>query len=76
MAGIDLATAQAHLDSWLAAELAVASGQAYVIGNRQMRRADLPAIREEIDYWDSKVQQLSANNGNRGIRIRGATPIG
>lgn len=73
---LDLATAQAHLETWLAAETAVAKGQSYAIGNRQMRRADLAEIRASIEFWDAKVQQLTANNGQRGIRIRGATPIG
>lgn len=76
MAGIDLTTAQTKLNTWLAAEDAVAKGQEYTIGNRKMRRADLKEIRESISYWDGMVQRLSANNGQRGIRMRGGTPIG
>jgi hypothetical protein len=76
MAGIDLATAEAKLTLWLKAEDAVASGQAYQIGNRMMRRADLSEIRDAITYWDAQVQQLSASSdGQRGIRMRGAVPI-
>jgi hypothetical protein len=74
MAGIDLTTANAHLTSWLTAETAVAAGQAYTIGNRTMRLADLQQIREQIQYWDGMVQRLTANSGQRGIRVRGVTP--
>jgi hypothetical protein len=74
MAGIDLTIAQAHLTSWLAAETAVAGGQAYTIGNRTMRFADLQQIREQIQYWDGMVQKLSASGGQRGMRVRGVTP--
>jgi hypothetical protein len=76
MAGIDLATAQTHLDMWLAAEQKVASGQSYAIGNRQFRRADLAEIRDSITYWDGMVQSLTSNNGQRGIRVMGAVPLG
>jgi len=76
MAGIDQATAQTHLDLWLEAETAVATGQSYQIGNRSLRRADLEQIREQIQYWDGMVQQLSASAGQRGIRVRGITPLG
>lgn len=74
MAGIDLTTAQAHLTSWLNAETAVASGQAYTIGNRTMRFADLAQIREQVIFWDGQVQRLTASGGQRGIRVRGITP--
>lgn len=76
MAGIDLTTAQQMLDTWLDASTKVASGQSYQIGNRSLRRADLVEIRNEIKYWDGLVQQLTANNGARGVRVRGITPLG
>lgn len=75
MPGITLAQAQAKLDLWLAAEDKVAAGQSYQIGNRAMKRADLPEIRESIKFWESKVIRLEATNGRGGIRIRGATPM-
>lgn len=73
---LDLATAQARLDDYLAAEGAVLKGQAYQLNGRMMRLPDLNIIREGITYWDGWVQKLKQNNGRRGIRIRGATPIG
>jgi hypothetical protein len=76
MAGIDLPTAQTHLDLWLEAESKVALGQSYQIGNRSMRRADLKEIRDQVEYWQGYVQRLSANGGQSGIRMRGATPVG
>ena len=76
MPGIDLPTAETKLSLWLDAESKVALGQSYQIGNRSLRRADLKEIREQIDYWNGYVQQLSANNGQQGIRMRGATPVG
>jgi hypothetical protein len=72
MAGITLADAQAQLDVWMAANTAVASGQSYTIGTRQMTKVDAAEIREQISFWDGKVKELS--RGTSGIRVRGATP--
>jgi len=63
MAGLDLATAQAHLDQWIAADLAVATGQSYTIGGRSLTRANAAEIRRNIDYWNRWVQRLSKGGG-------------
>lgn len=63
MTGITLAQAQAQLDAFLAANLAVSRGQAYQIGQRSFRRADLKEIRESITYWNSMVVQLTPGGG-------------
>lgn len=68
MAGITLVQAQAHLDAWMAADLAVATGQAYTIGTRQLTRANSAEIQLNIDNWSRKVQQLTRGNG--GMRVR------
>jgi|10_taG_2_1085330.scaffolds.fasta_scaffold241526_2 hypothetical protein len=69
MAGLTAALAQARLDSWLEADAAVASNQSYTINNRTLTRANAKEIRENIEYWDSKVQQLAAREtGRRGPR--------
>jgi hypothetical protein len=60
------------LSAYVAAEIAVLHGQAYTIGARAMRRADLPEIRKGRQEWQATVDQLTA--GGRGMRIRGATP--
>ena len=66
MAGITLAQAQARLDAYLAAELAVLGGQEYEIAGRRLRRADLREIRAGIAQWDQRVKDLS-RNGRRAI---------
>lgn len=72
MAGITLAQAEEHLAEWLAADAAVASGQAYSIGGRSLTRAHAAEIRTNIQFWDRKVKEMSRG----GIRVRGITPVG
>jgi hypothetical protein len=74
MAGITLAQAEAQLAVWLNADTAVASGQSYSIGSRQLTRANAQEITAKIDYWNGKIQQLS-RGGNGGMRVRGITPV-
>lgn len=73
MAGITLAQAQTHLDAWLAADVAVATGQSYQIGGRSLTRADAKEIRANIDYWEGKVQRLSRSTSG-GARVRYGVP--
>lgn len=54
----ELAKAKQHLQAWLEAELAVSTGQAYKIGTRQLTRASLADIREQIKYWKKEIQRL------------------
>lgn len=68
MAGLTLETAQTHLDTWIAADMAVAGGQAYTIGGRSLTRANVAEIRKNIDYWNSWVQRLSRGTGI-GMRL-------
>jgi hypothetical protein len=70
MAGITLAQAEAQLAAWLAASTAVASGQAYSIAGRSLTRANAAEIRNQIDFWDSKVKTLSRG----GMALKGITP--
>ena len=69
MAGITLATAQAQLDAYLAAETAILSGQEYVIGSRRMKRADLAAVQAGIILWDRRVKDLSSRAAGHGRSI-------
>lgn len=71
---ITLAIAEAQLSSWLAASTAVAQGQAYTIGSRSLSRANAKEIRENIEFWNSKVLRLADGSGG-GIRLRGITPV-
>lgn len=69
MAAITLAQAQAHLDAWLAASLAVASAQSYEIAGRRLTRADADKIQAQIVYWTAQVSLLtSASNGRSRCR--------
>lgn len=70
MAGITLAQAEAQLATWIAADTAVASGQAYSIAGRSLNRANAREIRENIEFWDRQCKRLTRG----GIRMRGATP--
>lgn len=72
MAGITLAQAEAQLAVWVAANTAVASGQSYSIGSRQLTRVNSKEILEQLEFWDGKVKELS--RGTTGMRIRGGTP--
>lgn len=67
-----LQTAESHLEAWLEAELAVASGQSYRIGTRQLNRADLAQIREQIKFWRNEVVRLKS--GQRGARVFRVVP--
>ena len=65
------ATAQAHLDAWIAADLAVSSGQSYSIGQRSLSRANVTEIRNQITYWQRVLDRLAAvaagNTGNASV---------
>ncbi|WP_265822532.1 DUF6148 family protein [Geovibrio ferrireducens] len=69
MAGITLDTAKAHLEHWLEADKAVATGQSYTIGSRALTRADAAEIRSNIDYWERKVKTLSRGGGFRRVQV-------
>lgn len=60
--------AESHLAKWLAADEAVANGQSYAIGTRQMTRTHAAEIRRNIDYWTGWVNKLSRST--RGVRVR------
>ena len=70
MAGITLTQAQTQLALWMAADTAVATGQAYSIGGKSLTRADAKEIRNNIVFWDAQVKRLSRG----GIQMRGGTP--
>lgn len=74
MAGITLEQAQAQLDAWMAASLAVTRNQEYRIetgnGARSLKRADAAEIRQQITFWQAKVNSLTpaAASGRRRTR--------
>jgi hypothetical protein len=65
MAGITQAQAQTQLDVYLAAEVAVLSGQSYEIAGRKLTRADLESIQRGIVLWNSRVVTLTNQSQGR-----------
>lgn len=62
-----LKTAKEHLNKWLEAELAVINGQSYTIASRQLTRASLGQIKEQIQFWKSEIKKTeNALKGGRG----------
>jgi len=59
MAGLDLATCEAKLAEYLAAETAVLAGQDYLIDGDRHTLADLAKIQAGINAWDARVKQYS-----------------
>ena len=51
---------QQKLNTWIAAEESVATGQSYQIGTRMLTRANLKEIREEMEYWGKKLAEAEA----------------
>lgn len=66
------AQAQEHLDAWHAADLALATGQSYSIGNRTLTRENAQEVRNMIAYWEGKVRD--AESRSRGARPGVMTP--
>lgn len=64
--GITLKEAQQHLDMWLNAESEIATSQSYTIGSRSLTRANLKEVREQIKYWQNKVEKLEKAEFRRG----------
>lgn len=76
MPAITLAQAEAKLAEWLAADTAVASGQSVTIEGKSISRANSAEIRNNIQFWNSMVQSLTASaSRGSGIRVRGVTPV-
>lgn len=63
-----LEVAQAHLNSWLAAELALSTGQSYTIGTRSLTRANLADVMAQIKYWQKQVDECLRHGA--GLRPR------
>jgi len=56
---------------WLAAQAAVATGQAYTIGRRSLTRASLRDILRMIQYWEDVIDELTSA---ASPRVRRAVP--
>lgn len=73
MAGIDLATAEARLTAYLAAEAKVLAGQRVEIDGQSLTRANLEQIQSGISIWDARVKELTTKASGRG-RVRTVSP--
>ncbi len=73
MTDITLATATKMRDAYIAADLAVSTGQSYSMGGVALTRANAAEITKKINYWSSQVARLSRTGG--GMRTRLAVPI-
>jgi hypothetical protein len=78
MAGITLAEAQAQLALWMAASTAIAAKQSYSIDTagvrRQLTLVDAAEVRNNIDYWQRKVMELTPVGSGGRRRIRYVVP--
>ena len=54
------------LNTWLAAEEAIAPGQSYQIGTRMLPRADRKQGREQREYWGGKLTEAEAEEKQGG----------
>lgn len=62
---LTITQAQAALDAWIAADLAVAKGQSYSMNGRTLTLANSKEIREQIQYWERRVhafEQMAGQN--------------
>ncbi len=75
MAGITLKEAKKHLKTWLDAENEIATSQSYTIGTRSLTRANLKEVRDQIKFWENKVDKLEKEAANKGRnRVYRAVP--
>jgi len=57
---MDLATAQTHLDGWLAVETALRTGQSYSIPEASVTRVDARTVQQRITYWQRVVDGINS----------------
>ena len=62
---LTLSQAQASLNAWIAADLAVARGQSYSMNGRSLTLANTREIREQIQYWERRVATMQSANQNQ-----------
>lgn len=70
---IELEAAKSQLALWIAADTALAQGaQDYEINGRRFTRVNAFQIRENIVFWEKRVNQLERGGGIAGPRLRTA----
>ena len=71
--GWTLEQARTHLNAYLEADLALATGKSYKIGSRNLTRLDAAEVKERIQFWSNEVERLEAGR-KKGIRMFRAVP--
>ena len=71
--GWTLEQARTHLNAYLEADLALATGKSYRIGSRNLTRIDAQEVKERIQFWSNEVDRLE-NGRPKGIRAFRAVP--
>ena len=71
--GWTLEQARTHLNAYLEADLALATGKSYRIGSRNLTRIDAQEVKERIQFWSNEVERLEAGR-KKGIRMFRAVP--
>ena len=77
MSAFSLAELRARLALYVVAEEKILSGQSYRIGERQLHRADLEQVREEIRKLAAEIEAMeaaTATAAGRGRRMRYVVP--
>ncbi|MBO2943571.1 hypothetical protein JJQ72_06215 [Paenibacillus sp. F411] len=69
--------AQQHLDAWMAAELALSTGQSYSIAGRSLTRVNLTEVMRQIQYWQKQLNDAIRFEQGLGPRrkVRRYVPI-
>ena len=68
MPAISLVTAESKLALWLDAEAQLALGQAVSFEGRTLTRASLAEVRQQISYWEERVNRASRGAGRTSIQ--------
>ena len=68
MSAIPLATAQAKLALWLDAEEKLALGQTVQFNGRTLQRANLAEVRDQIAFWEQRVNRAAQGTGRISIQ--------
>jgi hypothetical protein len=66
MPGLTLLQAEERLAGWLLADAGLQDGQSFRWNDRLLTQADAAEVRQNIDFWNKKCQELSAAESGRG----------
>lgn len=74
MAGLTLAQAEAHLTEARTLYSKIMNGEEARQGDRVLKYSDLTSVLKTIDYWEAKVNTLSAGDGSGAIVPKAIVP--